>query len=83
MPTAPPGKPGPTTDCARWLAGRLAAGDRVLVPEITDYETRRELVRAKKVKSVGRLDALALAVGYLALTTAVMRQAADLWATAR
>lgn len=46
--TAPPGKPGPATDCAHWLADRLAAGDRVLVPEITDYETRRELVRAKK-----------------------------------
>ncbi len=81
--TAPPGKPGPATDCARWLAGRLAAGDRVLVPEITDYGTRRELVRAKTAKSVGRLDALSVTVGYLPLTTAVTRQAADLWATAR
>lgn len=81
--TAPPGKPGPTTDCNRWLADRLAAGDRALVPEIADYETRRELVRARKAGSVGRLDALAAAVGYLPFTTAVMRRAADLWATAR
>lgn len=81
--TAPPGKPGPATDCNRWLAGRLAAEDRVLVPEIADYETRRELVRAIKTASVGRLDALASAVGYLPVTTAVMRRAAALWATAR
>lgn len=81
--TAPPGMSGPTTDCTRWLAGRLAAGDRVLVPEITDYETRREQVRAKKAKRVGRLNALAATVCYLPLTTAVIRHAADLWATAR
>lgn len=81
--TAPPGKPGPATDCSRWLAARLAAGDKVLVPEIADHETRRELVRAGKAKGVGRLDALAAAVGDLPLATAVMRRAADLWATAR
>lgn len=81
--TAPPGKPGPTADCTRWPAVRLAAGDRVLMPEIADHEARRELVRAKKAKSVGRLGALAAAVDYLPLSTAVVRRAADLWATAR
>lgn len=32
-------------DCRQWLADLLAAGRRVIVPEITDYEIRRELIR--------------------------------------
>jgi predicted nucleic acid-binding protein len=44
---------------------------------------RRELLRARKTASVRRLDALAQAMEYLPLTTAVMRRAAALWAQAR
>jgi predicted nucleic acid-binding protein len=60
----------------------LAAGVRVLVPEITDYEVRRELLRAGKNASVARLDTLALSTGYLPITTIAMRRAAQLWAQA-
>lgn len=56
---------------------------RVIVPEITDYEVRRELLRANKVSSIARLDATSAATEYLPLTTAVMRKAAELWASAR
>jgi predicted nucleic acid-binding protein len=70
-------------DCKHWLSGLLARGTRVVVPEITDYETRRELLRAGKTTSVARLDALAAALQYLPLTTAAMRRAAMLWAEAR
>jgi predicted nucleic acid-binding protein len=35
-------------ECKRWLARLLARGTRVIVPEIADYETRRELLRAGK-----------------------------------
>lgn len=69
--------------CSRWLAALIAAGIRVLVPEITDYEVRRELLRAGKKSSVARLDALAQATEYLPLTTTAMRRAAELWAQAR
>jgi predicted nucleic acid-binding protein len=69
--------------CARWLAGLITAGVRVVVPEITDYELRRELLRAGKAASVQRLDTLAQATEYLPLTTAAMRRAAELWAQAR
>jgi hypothetical protein len=31
--------------CRQWLADLLAAGRRVIVPEIIDYEIRRELIR--------------------------------------
>jgi predicted nucleic acid-binding protein len=80
---SPPGKKGNVATCAGWLASLLASNVRVVVPEIADYEVRRELIRLNKVKSVARLDALAAATEYLALTTAAMRRAADLWAQAR
>ena len=34
--------------CKQWLVALLASGVRVLVPEIADYEIRRELLRAGK-----------------------------------
>ncbi|PSB01588.1 nuclease [Merismopedia glauca CCAP 1448/3] len=61
----------------------MTAGDRVLIPEIADYEVRRELLRANKIKGIARLDALARLIEYLPITTLVMRQAAELWAQAR
>jgi predicted nucleic acid-binding protein len=72
-----------TVACKQWLASLLAAGRRVLVPEITDYEVRRELLRIGRRAAVVRLDALAQATEYLPLTTAAMRRAAELWAQAR
>ena len=69
--------------CARWLQSLAAAGVRLIVPEIADYEIRRELLRAKKAKGLAQLDALARLLEYLPLTTAAMRQAAVFWAQAR
>src|ERR1700687_979175 len=69
--------------CALWLSGLMRAGSRIIVPEITDYEVRRELLRAGKTRSVKRLDALANATEYLPITTVAMRRAAELWAQAR
>ena len=54
-----------------------------MVPEIADYEVRRELLRARRAEGVARLDALIKQVEYLALTTLAMRQAALFWAEAR
>ncbi len=74
----------PQTLSARaWLAALRAAGRRVIVPEITDYETRRELLRLNKTRSLAALDLLGQQLDYLPLTTAAMRKAAELWATAR
>lgn len=81
--TAPPRKQGQNASCAKWLASLLAMGARVIVPEIADYEVRRELIRLKKSKSLTRLDALAAATEYLPLSTSAMRRAAELWAQAR
>ncbi len=69
--------------CAQWLEGLIAGGARVFLPEIADYEVRRELLRAHKTKGIGRLDAMAGLLEYLPLTTAAMRQAALFWAQVR
>ncbi|HYV35378.1 MAG TPA: PIN domain-containing protein [Gemmataceae bacterium] len=69
--------------CRHWLATLIAASVRVVVPEIGDYEVRRELLRAGKTGSIRRLDDLAKATEYAPLTTAAMRRAAELWAIAR
>ena len=55
----------------------------VMVPEIADYEVRRELLRARWTAGIARLDALITQVEYLAITTSAMRQAATFWAEAR
>jgi predicted nucleic acid-binding protein len=72
-----------STACTRWLQTLITSGIRVIIPEIADYEVRRELLRANKVKGIARLDELAKLVEYLPITTTAMRQAAIFWAQAR
>ena len=69
--------------CKNWLAGLAYNGVEVVIPEIADYEVRRELLRAGKEKGLGRLDALKGMLGYAAITTPVMLRAAEFWAAAR
>ncbi|MCL1475650.1 nuclease [Argonema antarcticum] len=69
--------------CNQWLQFHITSGSRIILPEIADYEVRRELLRANKIKGISRLDNLAKLTEYLPITTAAMRQAANLWAEAR
>jgi predicted nucleic acid-binding protein len=69
--------------CKTWLAGLAYRGIEVVIPEIADYEVRRELLRADKIKGIARLDALNGILGYAPITTAVMLKAAEFWARAR
>jgi len=46
------------------------------VPEIADYEVRRELLRADKLHGIDRLN-LVKTTAYLPITTAVMLKAAE------
>jgi predicted nucleic acid-binding protein len=69
--------------CNQWLQSLGAAGSRVILPEIADYEVRRELLRANKTKGLAQLDALAGLLEYLPITTAAIRQAAIFWSQAR
>ena len=67
----------------QWLAALQTVGRRVVVPEIADYEVRRELLRLNATRSLRSLDALVQRLAYLPLTTAAMRLAAEFWAQAR
>lgn len=69
--------------CQQWLRRLLERGRRIVIPEIADYEVRRELIRARKQPGIKRLDALEASLDYLPLTTAAMRRAAALWAEIR
>jgi predicted nucleic acid-binding protein len=75
--------PRPNPEIVAWLRDLLADGAVVLVPEIADYELRRELIRAKRTKGIVRLDALERRIEYLPLSTIAMRKAAEFWADAR
>ena len=69
--------------CKNWLASLAYNAVEVMIPEIADYEVRRELLRAGKDRGLGRLDALKSLLGYAPITTSVMLKAAEFWATAR
>ncbi|MGA2501967.1 MAG: hypothetical protein ABSH20_29855 [Tepidisphaeraceae bacterium] len=57
----------------------------MIVPEIVEYELRRELLRADKTRSLTRLDRLIAdpQISHLLLNTAALRLAAELWAQLR
>lgn len=74
----------PENDAAKaWLRRQLAQGSIVVLPEIADYELRRELLRSKKTLGLRRLDALRDELHFLPIDSAVMQTAAELWALAR
>jgi hypothetical protein len=60
-----------------WLGALLSAGVSVLIPEIADYEVRRELLRAGRTRGIRRLDELKEAIGYRPITTQAMLTAPD------
>jgi hypothetical protein len=41
--------------CKNWLASLTYNGVEVVIPEIADYEVRRELLRAGKERGLGRV----------------------------
>jgi predicted nucleic acid-binding protein len=75
---------GPDAEqCNVWMMSLLSTGAQVIVPEIADYEVRRELLRANKTPGVQRLDELKTTIDYLPLTTETMLKAAEFWAETR
>ena len=78
------GKPAADA-CRAWISSWVLLGVAVCVPEITDYEIRRELIRTAGTEGLDRLNTFIAARTdrYLPLTTDAMRKAAELWAKAR
>lgn len=69
--------------CNRWLRAHLAAGTDVYLPEIADYELRRELLHRRSLRSLQTLDSLKAVLTHLSITSAAMLRAAEIWAEAR
>ena len=69
----------------RWLEQQLRLGARVLVPAIVYYEIKRELLRARKMSGIRRLEDFVSAdpARYIPLSDQALHLAADLWARAR
>jgi predicted nucleic acid-binding protein len=78
-----PGGAQSARECAEWCSHLLDGGTDVVIPEIADYELRRELLRADLRVALSRLDALKNSLRYLPITTAAMLLAAEYWAQAR
>ena len=66
-----------------WAEELIIKKYEIIVPEIADYEVRRELLRANKQSGLRRLDRLKIRFQYLPLTTETMLKAAEFWAEAR
>lgn len=84
--TGPLGKiahPRPNPELLAWLVRMLRGRAEVIIPEITDFELRRNLLLEGLVESVRRLDELKAVLTYLPLSTRVMLRAAEFWARAR
>ena len=63
-----------TARAAEWLRDMVARGHRVWIPAISEYEIRRELIRAGKSRGLARLDLLIRDLRYLAITPKAMRR---------
>lgn len=66
----------------QWLKSLRENKTVIRVPEIADYELRRELLRQEKQKSIDRLNKLSQ-ICLIPLTPETMRKAAELWAWVR
>lgn len=67
----------------QWSRSCLAAGHQLYVPEVIDYELRRELLRAGKASGIAKLNLLHQSLNFLPITTPAMLRAAELWAQSR
>lgn len=63
-------------ECQLWLDSWSQRSYEVVLPEIADYEVRRELFRADKMAGISQLDQLKTAIKYLPISTETMLLAA-------
>jgi predicted nucleic acid-binding protein len=70
-------------EITNWLQSLQKTATALRVPEIADYELRRELLRSGKQKSIERLDQLSQSSVFIPLTRETMLKAAELWALVR
>ena len=71
--------------CRHWLHRHVSAGVRVFVPEVIDYEVRRELLRMRKAGAVQMTNGLVStpADRLVRVSVTTFATAAALWASSR
>ncbi|MDJ0580095.1 PIN domain-containing protein [Crocosphaera sp.] len=70
-------------ECRYWLESLQQKRYILILSKIVDYEIRRELLRAGKIKGLRKLNQLKETIRYLPITTEIMLKAAEFWAEAR
>lgn len=68
--------------CTEWLYRLLSKGAQVVIPNICDYEIRRELIRISS-SSVEELNNLRESLDCYEVTFDVLEEAAEIWAESR
>lgn len=76
-------KPKPNREIAIWFKKVLRTETIVFIPEIVDYELRRNFLLEGMKEAIKRLDQLEDELIYLPLDTEIMLKAAELWAFMR
>ena len=70
-------------DALKWFRAMLESDCEVMIPEITDYELRRNLILERMEASIQLLDKLKTLLVYLPIDTRTMLRAAQFWAKSR
>jgi len=78
-----PAKSAESRLCSDWFTASVAEGAIYVLPEIVDYELRREALRTREMRVIQRLDHFKEVTHYAPITTAAMLRAAELWAWIR
>lgn len=69
--------------CRAWLSDLTIAGHLALVPEIIDYELRRELLLNDSQRALARLDVFKANGAFLRVSEAAYLRTAQFWAAGR
>ena len=80
--TKPPDRPDAIA-CVSWLDRLTATGWSIILPEIADYELRRQLLLNGNGPAVRRLNLFGQAVRFEWIDRPTMRKAAQFWADVR
>jgi predicted nucleic acid-binding protein len=79
-----------TREIRLWMKSHLEKGVGFRVPEIADYELRRNLIfetlraaNSPSIKSIQNLDNLKITIGYVPLSTDTILTASAMWAAAK
>jgi predicted nucleic acid-binding protein len=69
--------------CQTWVKGMIAIQAELVLPDVTIYEYRREMIRLRATAKLARLDNLIFVLGSVRVTPEAWLKAAEFWAMVR